>query len=319
MINELSNSRFGMCFSKDFVGNTPLSHIGKKLPVYLRLLELCQKQGWEVYVLSRKTYIGNSEFNGAWLFEDGKFERVEGILKIDLVFDWVGNLLFPPKGDRSLIVVNSRKFKELACDKWKMYEELKDYMPKTYWVGEFENAIKLIEKIRTDIVVLKPFDGLRGKGIFIGTKENLKDFKPVEGNRKYILQEFVDTSSGIQNITPGKHDLRVVIVNGKAVWCHIRVPTEGSFLANAAQGGNLTEVDYSQAPESVKEIVKRVSKMFYKKYDNPIFSMDFGINEKGTPRIFEINDQIGFPRWEMKNRDIFLNALVDNFSGKIVI
>ena len=34
-------------------------------------------------------------------------------------------------------------------------------------------------------------------------------------------------------------------------------------------------------------------------------------------KIFEINDQIGFPRWEMKNRDIFLKALVLNFKSKL--
>ena len=113
------------------------------------------------------------------------------------------------------------------------------------------------------------------------------------------------------------HDLRVAIVNNKVVWSHIRVPMEGKLLANSAQGGNLTEIDYEKAPKGVKKIVKDISNRFYKKYDNPIFSIDFGINEKGEPKIFEINDQIGFPKWEMKNRDVFLNALVENFKSKI--
>lgn len=308
---------FGMCFSKDFEGNTPLSHIGKKLPVYLRLLELCQNKGWEVYVLTRKTYVGGNLFNGAWLFKNGEFEKVEKEIKIDLVFDWVGNLLFPPKDEKNLMVVNSREFKELSCDKWKAYSVIGEYMPKTFWVGEFKNAVKKLSNISTQNIVLKPYDGLRGKGIFIGPKEGLKDFKPDKENRKYILQEFVDTSHGIPNITPGKHDLRIVVVNGEVVWCHVRVPAEGTFLANAAQGGNLTEVDYNRVPESVKRIVEIVSKDFYKTYDNPIFSLDFGVNEKGEPKIFEINDQMGFPKWEMKNRDTFLKALVKNFDEKI--
>jgi glutathione synthase/RimK-type ligase-like ATP-grasp enzyme len=306
-----------MCFSRDFEGVTPLSHIGRKLPVYLRLLELCQRECWEVYVLTRKTYKGKGVFDGAWLYNKGKFERVEHELKIDLVFDWVGNLLFPPKADKDLKVVNVREFKELTCDKWKTYLKLKDYMPKTYWVGNIEDASKLIGRISTDYVVLKPYDGLRGKGIFIGPKENLKNFKPDELNRKYILQEFVDTSNGIEGLTPGKHDLRIVIVNGEVVWCHVRVPKEGTFLANAAQGGNLAEVNYSRVPASIKEVVNVIAKDFYKVYDNPLFSLDFGIGLDGKPLIFEINDQIGFPRWEMKNRDIFLNALVRNFHEKI--
>lgn len=308
---------FGMCFSRDFEGTTPLSHIGKKLPVYLRLLELCQKEGWEVYALTRKTYKGNGIFEGVWLFKNNGFERVEKPVKIDLVFDWVGNLLFPPKTDAGLKVVNTREFKELACNKWETYQMLSDYMPKTFWVGELKSAASLVNKISTDNIVLKPFDGLRGRDIFIGPKEKLKDFKPVDKEGKYILQEFIDTSGGIPNLTPGKHDLRIVIVNGEVVWCHVRVPAPGSLLANAAQGGNLTEVDYSQVPESVKRMVKVVSRKFYKEYDNPLFSLDFGIGKNGQAVIFEINDQIGFPRMEMKNRDNFLKALVQNFSSKI--
>jgi glutathione synthase/RimK-type ligase-like ATP-grasp enzyme len=310
--------RFGMCFSKDFVGDTPLDHIGSKLPTYLRLLELCQSEGWEVYVLTRKTYKGDGIFAGVWKFNGEEvFTRIETPIKIDLVFDWVGNLYFPPKKPDSLKVVNSREFKELTCDKWAAYQKLGEYMPETIWVGEFENTAKYIDRISTDLIVLKPFNGLRGKGIFIGPKEELKDFKPDEPDRKYILQEFVDTSNGVEGITPGKHDLRVVVVNGQVVWCHIRVPKEGTFLANAAQGGNLTEIDYSRVPSSIKNIVEKVAKNFYNDYDNPIFSLDFGIGKDGVPLIFEINDQIGFPRWEMKNRDVFLKALVHNFSSKI--
>lgn len=306
-----------MCFSRDFEGTTPLSHIGKKLPVYLRLLELCQAKGWEVYVLTRKTYKGGNIFDGAWLFDKGEFVRIEEPISTDLIFDWVGNLLFPPKNEKNLKVVNCRKFKELTCDKWKTYVILHDYMPKTFWVGELENVNNLVDLVTTKNIVLKPYDGLRGKGIFIGLKKDLKNFKPEKSGTKYILQEFIDTSNGIAHLTPGKHDLRIVVINGEVVWCHIRVPAEGSLLANAAQGGNLTEVDYSKVPESVKKIVKIISHDFYNKYDNPMFSLDFGIDDKGTPKIFEINDQIGFPRWEMKNRDTFLKALVQNFDEKI--
>lgn len=309
--------KFGMCFSRDFEGVTPLGHIGNKLPVYLRLLNLCQKEGWEVYALTRKTYKGDSNFNGAWSFKNGKFEKVKKLVKINLVFDWVGNLLFPPKVKQRLRVVNIREFKELCCDKWETYLSLKSHMPKTFWVGELKNAGKLVDKVKTNNIVVKPYNSLKGKDIFIGKKEDFKNFKPEKEGRKYILQEFVDTSNGIPNLTRGMHDLRVVIVNNKVVWSHIRVPAAGKFLANVAQGGKLTEIDYEKAPGGVKKIVKEISNRFYKKYDNPVFSIDFGINQKREPKIFEINDQIGFPRWEMKNRDTFLNALVENFKLKI--
>jgi len=114
------------------------------------------------------------------------------------------------------------------------------------------------------------------------------------------------------------HDLRVAIVNAKAVWSHVRVPEKGSFMANAAQGGILTEVDYSKVPESIKKIVGEIAEKFNIGYDNPAYSLDFGIGKDNAPKIFEINDQIGFPKWEMKARDAFLKELVKNFKEKVI-
>lgn len=306
----------GICFFGDIVDNDPLPHIHIKRLVYLKLLELIQGCGFNCFVLTRNTYEGNSSFNGGWSFDNGNFKIIRERIKIDLVYDRVNGIAFPPKNDQ-MQIVNRRDFKILSRDKWQTYKAIGQFMPQTFWVGELDNVNRVVDKVKTRNIVLKPFNGLQGRGIFIGKRRELRNFKPKKVGRKYILQEFVDTSSGIPGLTGGMHDLRVVIVNNKVVWSHVRVPAEGKFLANAAQGGNLTEIDYDKVPESVKKIVKDISNRFYKKYDNPVFSIDFGINEKGEPKIFEINDQIGFPRWEMKNRDTFLNALVDNFKSKI--
>jgi len=111
--------------------------------------------------------------------------------------------------------------------------------------------------------------------------------------------------------------LRVVITNGRVVWCHVRTPARGEFTANVARGGTIREIDYQkQVPETVKKIVAKIAPIFYRQYDNPVFSLDFGMSPDG-PRIFEINDRMGFPRWEMKNRDTFLNALIENFEMKL--
>ncbi|MBI2066377.1 hypothetical protein HYT60_02650, partial [Candidatus Woesebacteria bacterium] len=188
----------------------------------------------------------------------------------------------------------------------------------TFWVEKEEDLADIIPKIRTQWVTLKPYNGLKGLGVFIGPKEKAVGFKFEKRYRHYIAQEFVDTSGGIPNITPGMHDLRIAIVNAKAVWSHVRVPEKGSFMANAAQGGILTEVDYSEVPESIKKIVGEITERFYVGYDNPAYSIDFGIGDNGVPKIFEINDQIGFPKWEMKQRDVFLKELVKNFKEKVI-
>ena len=309
-------TKVGICFSKELVGDTPLSHVVIKLPVYIRLLELMQEKGWETYVLTRKVYEGGGMFRGGWKYENGKFVLFNDLVKMDLVYDRTGGVTFPEEGD-NLTVVNERRFKVLAWDKWAAYQVIGEYMPKTFLVESETEIPSVVAKINTDKIVLKPFNGLKGLGVFIGRKDDAIGFKFPEKFPRYIAQEFVDTSNGIPNVTPGLHDLRVAIVNSKPVWCHVRVPMEGTFLANAAQGGNLTEVDYNKVPESVKQVVAEVSTVFNRDYDNPIYSLDFGIDKNGTPLIFEINDQLGFPKWEMENRDTFLTGLISNFEKKL--
>ncbi|MFH1863714.1 MAG: ATP-grasp domain-containing protein [bacterium] len=311
----MKNFKVGLCFSRPFEGIAPLDHIGIKQPVYLRLLELCGKEGWETYVLTKKTYMGDGVFAGAWLFNKGGFERINGPVKIDVVYDRSGGIKFPPGDDTSFKVVNVRDFKILCWDKLKTYKEIGRYMPKSVWVGRFDNYKKILRQIGTARIVLKPYNGLKGDGIYIGPKEKIAGFIP-NPKKKYIAQEFIDTSGGIAGITPGLHDLRVVVVNREAVWCHVRVPQGDSLLANAALGGNLCEVDYNKVPSSIKRTVDAVSSDFSDRFDNPIYSLDFGM-ENGKPYIFEINDQIGFPKWEMKQRDAFLKGLVLNFKQKL--
>lgn len=306
----------GMMFSRDFAGDAPLSHIGAKRRVYVRFLELCEKEGWEVFVLTRKTYKGNGIFDGVWKFSRGKFSKISKEVKLDLVYDRSGGVRFPPENDKGPVWVNERNFKLLAWDKWATFREIGEYMPQTYMIEDKNELPEILSQIKGDKVVLKPFNGLKGIGIFIGSKEKALKFKFDGKYSRYIAQEFVDTGRGIPGIAPGMHDLRIVIVNGKPVWCHVREPADGSLLANAAQGGSLTEVNYEKVPESVKKIVQKVSAIFSKRFDNPIYSLDFGIDKSGKPRIFEINDQMGFPKWEMEKRDIFLQGLVENFKGK---
>jgi glutathione synthase/RimK-type ligase-like ATP-grasp enzyme len=309
--------KFGICFSKSFEETDPLSHIGKKNPVYLHLFELAENEGWEVFALSKKTYKGGNLFDGVWLFKNGKFERVKRSINIDLVFDWTGNLDFPPKKDFGLKVVDIREFKELCADKWQMYQSLKKYMVRTFLLDELDNLAQVLADIKTDWVVIKPVNGLKGKGVYVGPKKESLKYDFDNRFHKFIVQEFIDTGNGISGITPGMHDLRVVVVNNKVVWCHVRTPKTGTFKANVGQGGSLTEIDYDKVPSSIKEIVKEVSNSFYVKYDNPIFSIDFGMGKDGIPKIFEINDQIGFPLWEMKNREVFLSSLIQNFKQKL--
>lgn len=309
-------NKVGVCFSKELQGETPLSHIVGKLDVYMRLLELMSEAGWDVYILTRKTYRGDGIFEGGWLYKKGCFGLVKDRLKIDVVYDRTGGVDFPPAGDK-LEVINEREFKILAWDKWATFKAIGKYMPKTLLINEKKDLPKVLSKIKSDTVVLKPVNGLKGIGIYIGPKKRAMEFEFSNKYRQYIAQEFIDTDGGISGITDGMHDLRIVIINGTPAMCHVRVPAEGSFLANAAQGGNLTEVDCQNIPGKINKIVNEVSEIFSRNFNNPIYSLDFGIGKDGKPYIFEVNDQMGFPRWGMKNRDVFLKGIVENIAFRL--
>jgi len=310
-------ANFGICFSKDFVGENPLSHTGAKLPVYLEFLKMCQKEGWGVYVLTRKTYSGNGIFKGAWVFEaEGKFRRILSPVRIDLVYDRAGGIAFPPKEDEDTIFVNRRDFKLLCWDKWKAYLEAGEHMPRTFWVGNGEALQEVLPKITTDWVVLKPVNGLKGKGIFVGTKKDALNFKFLGEKPRYIAQEFVDTGQGVSGIVAGLHDIRLAMVNNKIVWSHVRTPPPGSYKSNVAAGGTLKEIPIDIIPEKVKHIARDISGKFYREYDNPVYSLDFGVMA-GKAYLFEINDQIGFPTSGMDNKDDFLAEMIKNFKEKL--
>ena len=311
-------ARIGMCFSRPFEGSDPLSHIGKKLPVYIRLLKLCQQKGWQVFVLTRRTYQGKGIFNGAWHFDKNKFSRWEKPVKIDLVYDRVAGMKFPPEVDSGVAVVNRRDFKFLCYNKWLAYQKIGQFMPKTFWVGGKEGLTSALSQIKTDWMVLKPHNGMKGIGVYVGPKEKAMSFKFSEKKiySRYIAQEFVDTSGGIPGIVRGKHDLRVAVANDKAIWSHVRTPPPGSFKANVAQGGSIKELDCSKLPASVKKITFQIAEKFDQEFDNPIYSIDFGMSKNG-PLIFELNDQIGFPLWEMRARDTFLQEHIKNFEEKL--
>lgn len=309
--------RVGMCFSRPFKGSDPLGHIGKKLPVYLRLLELCQEEGWEVFVLTRKRYEGGGVFNGVWRFGKNGFSKAKRPVKIDLVYDRTAGMSFPLTDEPEMAVVNQCDFKLLCWNKWLSFEKIGYLMPPTVWVGEKENLKSALTKIKTDWVVLKPHNGLKGIGVFVGPKDKALSFEFHPKYSSYIAQEFVDTSKGIPGIVDGLHDLRVVVANGKTVcWSHVRTPPPGSFQANVARGGKIKEVAVRKLPASIKKIVNQLAERFYQEFNNPVYSLDFGIGKDG-PLIFELNDQMGFPTWEMKARDIFLRALIENFVLKL--
>ena len=75
-----------------------------------------------------------------------------------------------------------------------------------------------------------------------------------------LLQEFIDSSIRIPGIVEGLHDIRVTTINGEPVYTFVRIPKEGSFLANVAQGGKEMPLTLDKLPNDLLKLVEKINK-----------------------------------------------------------
>lgn len=297
-------------FRKKQGGKDPFADWGKKRGIYHLLFRKGFERGWNMYFCTGpENYLGDRGFSDPYLYDGDSFVFQEGItIRADAVYDRSGGLHFPPE-DISSRVLNARSFKLLCADKNQTYDLLREFMPKNFSIKNRDELERALENFSaTDLAVLKPANDFGGKGILIEHPDVLKTAR-IEPGASYALQEFVDTSEGIPGIVSGHHDLRIVIVEGKAVLSHVRTPKPGSLLANVAQGGSIREVPLGNIPRTVLDTVRRIQNIIDQRFSLPLYSIDFGVSGD-TPYVFELNDQIGFPSEEMRGAETFIDRLL---------
>lgn len=294
-------------FQKD-----PFENKGKKRTVFRYFFEKGSTLGFDMFLVSGiKNYLGNLAFINPLFFvkETGKFEYLDYKIRADAILDRSAGTKFPAF-KISNKVLDNRQFKLICWNKVLMYKYLKGFCSRSY---ELKNYPDLAEKLKLfaekDLVVLKPAQGLKGKGVIIDCPKKILQLRNLNFNSHWILQEFINTSGGIKGLVSGEHDLRIVIVNGKIVFSHIRQPAPKSKIANVAQGGSIREISLSSIPLEVMEMTKKLKFMIDKDFDKPLYSIDFGIN-RGKPTVFEINDTIGFPNEDMKISKKFIKEVL---------
>lgn len=299
-----------MYFRNKKRGGDPFATFGVKRKIYYYFFEFGKQQGFDMFIASGKDgHLGNLKFKNILHYKNGFFAKHAGAVSAAAVLDRSGGLFFPPTGTGKR-VLNCLEFKKLCWDKNLTYATIGKFMPKNFEIAGKKDLLKYLKKFDSNsLAVLKPARGMCGKDILIQKPAELSAAGLIPG-KKYVLQKFVDTSSGIKGITKGRHDLRIVILEGKPVLAHVRTPKKGSLLANVAQGGKIKEIPIKKIPVKVLKTVKNIQKIIDKKYYYPLYSIDFGLDKKGKPFVFELNDQIGFPREDMRGAKHFTEALV---------
>lgn len=307
-------------FTKKEVAADPYAHMPDRREIYWALFQEGRSRGFDMYLGVKPTiHHGGMEFENVLFFTGEQFELREERVFFDAIFDRSPKKDFPTQ-DIDSKTLNSLAFKSLANNKDRTYELLKEFMPKTFTLTskkDFESAIASFRP--EEMAVFKPVDGFGGKGVVITEAKNIT-VHLLTPNKKYILQKFVDTSSGVPGIISGHHDLRIIIVDGSPILLQARSPKPGELRANISQGGQCFEFPYESAPLALRSIVSKVHPLIDATFSSPFYSIDFGIDQDGTPYIFEINDQIGFKgAITGENRKKFCKNFIDSLEKRTLL
>lgn len=165
-------------------------------------------------------------------------------------------------------------------------------------------------------IVLKPLREYGGKGIvrvennqvYTGKSElplSLGHYlttiaQPLE-EEGYLAMQF------LKNVDQG--DKRVLVVGGQIMGCSLRLPAEGSWLCNVAQGGR--SIATTLAPEEEKMVQDLAPRLL--KEGVLMFGMDTLVNNKGQRVLSEINTLSigGFPQAEAQSGQPILDQTAD--------
>ena len=270
---------------------------------YYELGELIAKRGGALFIArDQKTFLGYNNFSHGWKFSDGEFREC-GAFEATMIYD---KGYFKTDGHSN--VLNDRALDDVCTDKWKTTQLFPSISPRTFLVhktGELQAAAQQLGGLR---IVAKPVDGQEGKGVMIGSAEEIL---PHVTAFPYLLQEFLDTSGGIPGIVEGIHDFRIIAVSGEPVVAYVRTPPPGQLRANVAKGGKEIPVPVAQIPAGALTLFTTVDAEF-QKYPNRVYSADMGLHRDGRWMIIELNSKPGLTPMRMGPEYVrFLHLLAD--------
>lgn len=262
---------------------------------YEHLYSLAKQDGIRMYRASYKWYdYKKNIFKYAWTFETGKgWERMYNI-KPDLIYDKT-KAGMEAYFKKELIAkhyqfINSLRFTRIMDDKLITSLIFHKWSKKSWIVNNPEKLRSILPKIRSKKFVVKPISESGGKEVQILDKNVA--FEKITFGNDYIMQEFIDSSSGVPGVSKNMHDLRLVFVNDKLSYCYIREPAEGNYLANLSKGGRFSIVAKDQIPASLAPIIRCANKVF-ETFNPRIYSIDFMFDENKRPWIVELNSMPG--------------------------
>ena len=178
-------------------------------------------------------------------------------------------------------------------------------IPKTI-LGKFPVDVGIVERELGFPVVVKTLRGTRGNGVLLcSNREQFNDLaKLLDGassGADFIFQQYIQASHG--------RDVRVLVIDGKAVAAMERKSTDGSFKSNISLGG--VGSSFTPPPE-MAELAVRVTAAL----NLDVAGVDILFDSNGY-RICEANSSPGFQGLEKACRLSVPDAIFDSMRRRL--
>lgn len=163
-------------------------------------------------------------------------------------------------------------------------------------------------------IVLKPLREYGGKGILKIEGNKLTAGTTVHNTLDYLheIREYIETEGYLamkflKNVSEG--DKRILVVDGQILAASLRLPAEGSWMCNVAQGGKSISAEVSPEEEN---IIKMISPRL-KEEGVLIFGVDTLVDDNGNRILSEVNTLSigGFPQAEQQTGRPILQQTIE--------
>jgi len=253
--------------------------------------ECAEKNNFLTVISTIKNY-SNGNLAKGWVFEKGKgkWKKIKSH-KIEIALD---KFKFSKKNNKlrkkiakEIFLVNNPRLEIFCKDKWLLKKSFPKMVPKTFLAENAADLEKAKSQIFSTKIVIKPRYGLAGQKIRI-----LKKCRTIKLGGEKIVQEFLESKNGIPELgINGRHDLRLIVLNGKIENCFVRKPAKHRLIANVSKGGKAS-ILRKKLPKKIVEIAKKIdSKM--EKFGFRLYTADF-IKSRNRFYLIELNSKPSF-------------------------
>lgn len=259
--------------------------------VYQWIINDLARNGIASYIVRGDSYLGEGFWGCGWLLRNYELKKSAGRIRCDLIFNRDDKNTMPII--RDCRVVNNYELDEICLNKLKTAKMFPRVSPKTDEVHSFGGFVRLLSKRRYGrkrLIVVKKNFSTNCRGAYIlpvaGVHKDLYD-----DWRHILVQEFLDSSRGIDGVVKGIHDLRLNIVNNRVVNAFLRQPPAGGYIANVFDGGTARAVSLDKLPKGAYDLAAKVMLKF-NKYKPAVYAVDMFNTSKGY-RLIELNSRPG--------------------------